>query len=64
MYKKAVILLIALQLYIVAKAQAPGGIPYGDPTKIQLSPFNIIVYIVLPLLLILFYFWYRKRKKK
>ncbi len=64
MFKKTGILLLILLLNLAAKAQAPGGVPYGDPKAIQLSPFNIIIYIVLPLLLILFYFWYRNRKKK
>lgn len=64
MFKKAGIFLLVLQLSFLANAQAPGGIPYGEPKAVQFNLTNIIFLIVIPLLLLLFYFWYRNRKKK
>ena len=48
----------------LSEAQAPGGVPYGQPEPVEFDLFNTIILIVLPILLIIFYFWYRTRKKK
>lgn len=46
-------------------AQRPEGIPYDTgPVEFLSSPFNIIVFIVLPILLILFYIWWIRKKKQ
>ena len=64
MFKRTSAFMVAFQLSLLAKAQAPGGIPYGDPEAIEFNLFNTIFFIVLPLLLIFFYIWYRKKKRK
>jgi hypothetical protein len=47
-----------------AISQAPDGVPYGDPEPLELTPFNIILYIVVPVLLFVVLFLYRKSLKK
>ncbi|MBK9016762.1 MAG: hypothetical protein IPM82_23280 [Saprospiraceae bacterium] len=58
---------IFLLLILVAthvNAQVPQGIP-NDSSKIKIdSPFDIVVYIVLPGLMVGYYFWWRKKYKK
>jgi hypothetical protein len=49
---------------LIANAQIPDIIPSGEADPIDLTPFNIILYFVLPVLLFIFYLWYRKSKRK
>jgi len=32
-------------------AQAPDMVPYGEPEPLELTPFNIILYIVVPVII-------------
>lgn len=64
MLKKYGIIIVSLFMSVLAEAQAPGGIPYGEPQKVNFNLFNTILLIVIPVLLVVFYFWYRNRKKK
>lgn len=46
--------------------QVPSSTPNpGDTSPIDFSnPFEVIVYIIAPILLVIFYFVYRKKQKK
>lgn len=56
----AAFVLAALQ----SVAQAPSGVPYGQPEPLELNLFNIIVFIVLPLVLIVIYIGFKRKKRK
>jgi len=64
MIRKSGISILMLFISFLSEAQAPGGVPYGQPEPVEFDLFNTIILIVLPILLIIFYFWYRARKKK
>ncbi len=56
--------LVFLFATFIAIAQIPGGIPSGKPAPIELTPFNIILYIVAPILIFVIYFLYRRSKRR
>ncbi len=56
----AAFLLVAVQ----SMAQAPSGVPYGQPEPLELDLFNIIVFIVLPLVLIAVYIGFKRKNRK
>lgn len=46
--------------------QIPQGVPHPDdnePLTLE-SPFDIILYVVIPIIILGSYFWWRKKKKK
>lgn len=55
---------ILILFWSTVQAQAPSGIPYGETEPIEFTPFNIILYFVIPFILIVFYFVYRRKQKK
>jgi len=63
MKKKLFILIVAFFSMIAGKAQAPGNVPYGEPKQLELTPFNIVVFIVVPVLLFIALILIRRKKK-
>ncbi len=64
MLKRAGIFLLLLFVSVLAKAQAPSGIPTGKPEPFELNLANIIVFIVLPVLIVILYIYWRRKKRK
>ncbi len=64
MSKKTVLQITFLFTAIVAHAQIPDFLPSGDTEPLELTTFNIVLYIVIPVALFIFYLWYRKSKRK
>ena len=64
MLKKSVLQTIFLFTVMAASAQIPDLIPSGKAEPIELTPLNIILYIVAPIAIFIIYFWYRKSKSK
>ncbi len=58
------VVVLMMVLWLPSLAQAPGGVPYGEPKPVEFDLFNTIILIVLPVLLIIFFIWYRKRRNK
>ncbi len=63
MKKKTIILVLTLLSGIVIRAQAPDLVPYGKPEQLELTPANILFFIVLPVLLFVAFFFIRRKKK-
>jgi len=51
-------------LFGIARAQQPGLLPPAQTDPIELTPFNIILYFVIPVVIFVIYYLYRKSKKK
>lgn len=64
MLKKIGLQILFIFVTVVANAQIPDIIPSGEPEPIELTLFNITLYIVVPILLLVFFLWYRKSKRK
>ena len=64
MKKKLFILFVAFLNTVTGKAQAPGNVPYGEPAPLELTPANIIFFIVLPILLFVALIIIRRKKRK
>jgi hypothetical protein len=64
MKAKQLILYFFLFEAILSKAQAPGHVPYGEPDQLELTPANILFFIVLPILLFVAFYVLRRKKKK
>ncbi|HKJ78615.1 MAG TPA: hypothetical protein VKA10_03725 [Prolixibacteraceae bacterium] len=64
MNKKLVTLLALFLSILQSMAQTPDMYPPPEPEPVDFSLFNIILYIVLPVILIVAYFLYRKSVKK
>ena len=64
MFKKTLLQIILVFTAIVASAQIPDLLPSGDTEPIELTPLNIVIYFVLPIIIFIIYFWYRKSKRK
>lgn len=62
--KKIILIFTCFIPVLIANAQVPDLLPSGEPEPIELTPFNIIVYIVFPIIIFIIYFWYRKSKRK
>jgi len=61
-FSLAGILLVQVQFLA---AQVPDNLPAGNPEPVPITPGNILIFIVLPVLLFIFYIWWlRDRKKK
>jgi hypothetical protein len=61
--KQISILFFILTSGILAEAQAPDVVPYGQPDPLELTPANIIFFFVLPVLLFIALIIIRKKKK-
>lgn len=55
--------LIYIMQYDVIVAQLPTHVPSPESEPLDLTPGNIIFYIVVPLIMIIFFFWYRRKRK-
>jgi len=64
MHNKIILFIPLFFATIIAGAQIPDLIPSGETEPLELTPFNIIVYIVLPVIIFIIYFMYRKSKRK
>jgi hypothetical protein len=64
MLKKSALQICFILAALVSNAQIPDIIPSGEAEPIDITPFNIILYFVLPVLLFIFYLWYRKSKRR
>ncbi|MCK3684972.1 hypothetical protein [Maribellus sp. YY47] len=53
-------LLVAIQ----SMAQAPSGVPYGQPEPLEFDLVNIIVFIIVPALIILLYIGFKRKNRK
>jgi hypothetical protein len=64
MLKKTVLQIILLFATVVVNAQIPDIIPSGKAEPIEITPLNIVLYIVSPIVIFIIYIWYRKFKRK
>ena len=64
MFRKLSVIFFMVLVWQLAWAQAPGVIPYSESEPIEFTPFNIILYIVSPVLIFVIYFIYRNNQKK
>ena len=64
MMKRIILSFIASIPVLIANAQIPDLLPPTDTEPLELTPFNIIIYIILPVIIFVIYFWYRKSKRK
>ncbi len=61
--------IFTITLYMVAflqnaSAQTPQNYPSPDPKPVPFTPFNIIFYILIPILIIIVFLWIRRSSKK
>ena len=61
---RSILSLLFFVLVFQLNAQTPDHYPPVDPEPVDFSLFNIILYILLPLLLIGGYLFYRRSRKK
>ena len=64
MLRKTTILFLFTLFWNFVYAQAPDIIPYGESEQLELTPTNIIVYIVIPALIVIGYLFYRKKQRE
>jgi hypothetical protein len=64
MLRKSGIFILMLFFSVLSIAQAPGGVPYGEPEPVEWDLFNVILLIVIPVLVLLVYLWRRHKHKK
>ncbi|WP_321372855.1 hypothetical protein [uncultured Draconibacterium sp.] len=64
MLKKSGIFTFLLFVSALAMAQAPSGIPTGEPEPLELNLVNIIVFIVLPVIIVILYIYWRRKKRR
>ncbi len=64
MKRKITATMFLLLIIVTAIAQTPDMYPPPVPEPFELTLFNIILYIVLPVALIVFFILYRRKKKK
>lgn len=62
--KKLLTISFFLLALIFARAQTPDFYPPVDPEPVQFDLFNIVLYIILPIVLVVGYLLYRRYKKK
>lgn len=51
-------------LFGITCAQQPDLLPPAQTDPIELTPFNVILYFVMPIAIFVIYFLYRKSKRK
>ncbi|MFV0594031.1 MAG: hypothetical protein ACK5M7_21850 [Draconibacterium sp.] len=61
MISKLYLLILTFLFSLATFAQAPGGVPYGEPEPVKWDLANIVLLIVIPVVILFVYF---KRKKK
>ena len=64
MYNKIRISIIIIFFTADSSAQSPEFYPPTVPEQVEITPFNVILYLVVPLLIILAYFLYKKSQNK
>lgn len=64
MKQKLTMLFISLVPGFAAPAQAPSGVPYGNPEPVEFTPGNIIIFVVIPLVIVFLYLQYRKKQRE
>lgn len=64
MKSKIIITAILTLSFGIARAQQPDLLPPAQTDPIVLTPFNIILYFVVPVVIFVIYYLYRKSKKK
>lgn len=64
MPKKTVLYIALFLSTLLTSAQVPYLLPTGETEPLELTLFNVIVYMVLPVLIFIIYFWYRKSKRQ
>lgn len=62
--RKTGALFFNLLFFFSTYAQAPSGVPYGDPEPVEWDLFNIILLIAIPVIILIFYFKRKRNKKK
>ena len=65
-YKAVLLISFLVSFVTTVEAQTPQGLPKpsdNDPIDLS-SPFNIIFFIVIPVLAIALYFWLKSRRNK
>ena len=63
-YRKTVILFIFLLADIITYAQTPDMYPPPVPQPVEVDVFNIVLYVVLPILIVVAYIAYRRWQNK
>jgi len=61
MVSKSYLFVLTFLISVITFAQAPGGVPYGEPEPVHWDLASIILLIVIPVAILFVYF---KRKKK
>lgn len=56
--------IISILLAVKTFAQSPDFYPPTVPEQIEITPFNVVLYVIIPLLIILAYYLYRNSQKK
>ena len=51
-------------LFGITRAQQPDLLPPAQTEPFELTPFNIILYFVMPVVIFVIYYLYRKSKRK
>ncbi len=64
MKRKLMTFLALLITALTASGQTPEMYPPPVPEPLELTPLNVILYIVIPVLLVIFLIYYRRRKRK
>lgn len=64
MRSKIIITVILTLSFGITRAQQPDLLPPAQTDPIELTPFNIIVYFIMPAAIFVTYYLYRKSKKK
>ena len=62
--RKTVSLFLGIMTTFSTFAQAPGGVPYGNPEPVEWDLFNVILLIIIPVVILLIYFLRKRNKKK
>jgi cytochrome bd-type quinol oxidase subunit 2 len=57
-------LLIFASILRIANAQIPQDIPHQSEPVDFTSGWNILIYIVLPIMMVVYYYWWRKKQRK
>lgn len=64
MFRKLLSGFLLMILVATAYAQAPDHYPPTVPQPVDITLFNLILYIVLPIGLVVAFFWYQRSQKK
>ena len=63
MKSKIITTAILTYLFGIARSQQPDLLPPAQTDSIELTPFNIILYFVMPVVIFVIYYLYRKSKR-